>query len=306
MRSHCSVCLCVCVCVCVSGSELLYDWRFTAKQLVLATSPLRLTTNTFIFQLNTWGYSPYVTSFLTRGWVCRLQLLMGLASAVSLKSESRETRDHILLSQIRDSPKLDGQVPIFIYIPQEQSGPVIPSDTGFPLRRLLRVAGQRWRYVWVCVCVSFSVYITGWTAEITPPPTAGHVVFYAVRVVSKNSTWLILPRGARQNMVKSHACLESENDCAGEGQQQFARLDRPRTITLVSYMVHSSTLNMEETCSSETSFVFQRSTWRYIPEDRILHQRLCENLRSYMFLTIFESLHFLPVLCYYQILYFMK
>jgi hypothetical protein len=30
--------------------------------------------------------------------------------------------------------------------PQEQGGPVIPPDTGFPLRRLLRLAGLRWRY----------------------------------------------------------------------------------------------------------------------------------------------------------------
>jgi hypothetical protein len=42
----------------------------------LLTSPLRLTTSNFIFQLNTCGYSPYVTSSLTRGWVCRLQLLL--------------------------------------------------------------------------------------------------------------------------------------------------------------------------------------------------------------------------------------
>jgi hypothetical protein len=40
-----------------SESELLYDWRFTANQFVLATSPLRLTTSNFIFQLNTCGYS---------------------------------------------------------------------------------------------------------------------------------------------------------------------------------------------------------------------------------------------------------
>jgi hypothetical protein len=39
---------------------------------------------------------------LTRGRVCRLQLLLALASAVILGSESRGTRDHILLSQIRD------------------------------------------------------------------------------------------------------------------------------------------------------------------------------------------------------------
>jgi hypothetical protein len=83
-----------------SQSELLYDWRFTANQFVLATSPLRFTTSDFIFQLNTWGCTPYVTSPLTRGCVCRFQLLLALASAVILRSESRGTHDHILLSQI--------------------------------------------------------------------------------------------------------------------------------------------------------------------------------------------------------------
>jgi hypothetical protein len=39
---------------------------------------------------------------LTRGRVCRLQLLLAVASAVILGSESRGTRDHIILSQIRD------------------------------------------------------------------------------------------------------------------------------------------------------------------------------------------------------------
>jgi hypothetical protein len=58
------------------------------------------------------------TLSLTRGWVCRLQLLLVLASAVILGSESRRTRDHILRSQIRD----------------------------YPFRRLLRLAGLRWRY----------------------------------------------------------------------------------------------------------------------------------------------------------------
>jgi hypothetical protein len=53
--------------------------------------------------------------------------------------------DHILLSQIRDSPNLQGQVPVFIS-PKEQGDPVIPPGTGFPFRRLLRLAGLRWRY----------------------------------------------------------------------------------------------------------------------------------------------------------------
>jgi hypothetical protein len=55
---------------------------------------------------------------LMRGRVCPLQLLLALASASILWSESRGTRDHILLSQIWD----------------------------FPLRRLLRFAGLRCRY----------------------------------------------------------------------------------------------------------------------------------------------------------------
>jgi hypothetical protein len=38
------------------------------------------------FQFNTCSHSPYVTSSLTRGWVCRLQLLLVLASADILMS----------------------------------------------------------------------------------------------------------------------------------------------------------------------------------------------------------------------------
>jgi hypothetical protein len=57
-------------------------------------------------------------SSLTRGRVCRLQLLLALAIAVILGSESRGTRGHILLCQIRD----------------------------FPFRRLIRLAVLRWRY----------------------------------------------------------------------------------------------------------------------------------------------------------------
>jgi hypothetical protein len=55
---------------------------------------------------------------LTRGRVCHLYMLLTLASAAFLRSESLGTRDHILLSQIWD----------------------------FPFRRLLRLAGSRWRY----------------------------------------------------------------------------------------------------------------------------------------------------------------
>jgi hypothetical protein len=36
------------------------------------------------------------------------------------------------------------------------------------------------------------------------------------------------------------------------------------------------------TCSSETSVDFQRTTWRYSPENRTLHNHRCENLKFYM------------------------
>jgi hypothetical protein len=108
-----------------SESELLYNWRFTSNQF---------------FQLNPCGYSPYLTSSLTIGWVCRLEFLLVLIGEFILRSESR-----ILLSQIRDSPNLEGQVPIFIS-PRNSVALLYPPGSGFPFRRLLRLAGLRWRY----------------------------------------------------------------------------------------------------------------------------------------------------------------
>jgi hypothetical protein len=70
-----------------SESELLYDWRFTANQFVLAPSLLRLTAS-FLSQMNTCGHSPYITSSRQRGWISHLQLLLAHASAFILGSES--------------------------------------------------------------------------------------------------------------------------------------------------------------------------------------------------------------------------
>jgi hypothetical protein len=101
-----------------SESQLLYDWRFTTNQFVLQTNPLRLTTSNFIFQLNTCGYSSYLTSSLTRGWVCRLQLLLVLASAVILRSESCGTRAYFTVSDSRLSQP--GELGPHIYIPRSR------------------------------------------------------------------------------------------------------------------------------------------------------------------------------------------
>jgi hypothetical protein len=66
---------------------------------------------------------------MTRERVCRLQLLLALASAVILSSESRGTHDHILPSQIRDSPNLEGQVRVFIY-PRNRVAQLYPQALG--------------------------------------------------------------------------------------------------------------------------------------------------------------------------------
>jgi hypothetical protein len=73
-----------------------------------------------------------------------LQVLLDLASAVILKSESRGSHDHILLPQIRDSPYLEGQVPVFIS-PSNRVARFYPQTMGSFLR-LLRLAGLRWLF----------------------------------------------------------------------------------------------------------------------------------------------------------------
>jgi hypothetical protein len=69
---------------------------------------------------------------LTRGRVCRLQLLLALASSVILGSESRDTRDHILLSQNRDflsSPSRTRRVMVEVFDPAStRVRPSVPSN----------------------------------------------------------------------------------------------------------------------------------------------------------------------------------
>jgi hypothetical protein len=88
----------------------------------------------------------FVAPSLTRGRVCNLlvQLLLGLAKAVTPGSKSCRTRGYILLSRVRlPQPGGPGSC---IYIPQEQGCPVIPPGTGFPFCCVFRLGGLRWRY----------------------------------------------------------------------------------------------------------------------------------------------------------------
>jgi hypothetical protein len=69
---------------------------------------------------------------LTREWVCHLQLCWSSPAQSFLGLESRGTRDHILLSQIRDSPNLEDQVPVFIS-PMNRVAQLYPQALGFLL-----------------------------------------------------------------------------------------------------------------------------------------------------------------------------
>jgi hypothetical protein len=66
---------------------------------------------------------------MTRIWVDCLQLLLVLASAVILRSDAHETHDHILLSKIRNSPILEGQVPVFLS-PRNRVAQIYPQVLG--------------------------------------------------------------------------------------------------------------------------------------------------------------------------------
>jgi hypothetical protein len=91
------------------------------RQSVLGDKPLETHDQYFFSKLNTCGHSPYATSSLTRKWVCRLQLLLVLASAVILGSKSRGTRDHILLFKFETPPTCRARSP-YLY----------PPGTGWP------------------------------------------------------------------------------------------------------------------------------------------------------------------------------
>jgi hypothetical protein len=115
-------------------SKLCYDRRSVGQCVWVSSTHLGAKTR-FLLLSNSFGVPS-----LTRGRVCRLQLLLVLASAVILGSESRETHDNILLSQIRDPPPTWRARFPYLYL-QGQGSPVTPPGIGFPFRRLLRLAG---------------------------------------------------------------------------------------------------------------------------------------------------------------------
>jgi hypothetical protein len=113
-------------------SELLYNWRFTANHFVLAPIRLRPTTSIFISTEHLLCYTPYV--IYNCCW----------SSPAQSFSRPSIARPYCTVSDSRSAkPGVSG---LCICIHQEESDPFTPPSTGFPLLRLLRLAGLRWRY----------------------------------------------------------------------------------------------------------------------------------------------------------------
>jgi hypothetical protein len=101
------------------SSQVKVTLRLTVSQPVsLGVKPHLGLMTRYLLLFDSYGLVFCGAPSLTRGQVCLLYMLLALASAVFHGSESLGTRDHILLSQIWD----------------------------FPFRRLLWLAGSRWRY----------------------------------------------------------------------------------------------------------------------------------------------------------------
>jgi hypothetical protein len=124
-----------------SKSKLCYD-RWSVGQSVLVSSPHVGLTTRFLLLSDSCGFCWCGAFSLTRERACCLQLLPALAR----HSQVRVRGDSWSYFSVSDSrlPQPGGPGPC-IYILQEQCGPVITPDTGFPFRRL-RLAGVRCRY----------------------------------------------------------------------------------------------------------------------------------------------------------------
>jgi hypothetical protein len=123
--------------------KLLYDWQSVGQSVLVSGTHLGPMTN-FSFSLK-FPLDSCCLLFCSTlsdkrmGLYFTVQLLLGLARALTLRLKSYRTPGHILLSNLR-LPQPGGPGPR-IYIPQEQDGPAIPLGTEFPFCRLLRLAG---------------------------------------------------------------------------------------------------------------------------------------------------------------------
>jgi hypothetical protein len=125
-----------------SKSKLCHDWRLVSQSASVSI-PSGAQNQIFITvrQMRVcWCGVPFLTG--DGSVVCNC---CWSSTAQSLSGPSpRRTHDHILLSQIRDSPNLEDQVPVFT--PKTGWPSYIHPGTGSSFRRIVRLAGLRWRY----------------------------------------------------------------------------------------------------------------------------------------------------------------
>jgi hypothetical protein len=116
---------------------------------------------------------------------------------------------------------------------------------------------------WPTACMSSYVF---W-----PIKTKGVEVLTAV-VMKSSIFWDTKPCSPlKVNRRLEGTCrLHLQSGRIRQVRNQPEKLCLPPAFTLVSCLVYSSTLKMEATYSSKTSVDFQRTTRRYIPEDRTL------------------------------------
>jgi hypothetical protein len=108
-------------------------WPTVSRPVHLGVRHLSGTRDQFFFLLEIFfrqlRVCYFVATSLMRGNICNLLLLLVLASAVLLGSESRGTEDHILLPQFLRLPQPGGPGP-HIYIPQERVARIYPRELG--------------------------------------------------------------------------------------------------------------------------------------------------------------------------------
>jgi hypothetical protein len=91
---------------------------------------------------------------LTRGWVCNLlvQLLLGLARAVTLRTKSRRAQDHILLSHFRPSPS-----PLPTCLPSCCIAMI--ASAKLPSSLPMHYHGNEWMNEWMNIYIYVCMYI---------------------------------------------------------------------------------------------------------------------------------------------------
>jgi hypothetical protein len=105
-----------------------YDWRQSQSYVLVSCAHLGLRTRYLLLSVIC-GFVDVGRSLSDERTGLPFTIAAGLASAVILGSESRGTRDNILLPQIRDSPNLEGQVPVFI-TPRNRVAQLYPQALG--------------------------------------------------------------------------------------------------------------------------------------------------------------------------------